>query len=168
MIIINNNFFDDPNLVVKYANSLIYHKADISNYGNEWPGERSICLSKLNKPLFNYILSKICDNYNNISLDSANIFFHKIKNNTKIIDVIHKDNGSDIAGVIYLNKQNNFNTGTTLYNDDRTEFLKIGGNFNTMISYDSKILHSPTGYDTKDKERLTIVFFLELDKGEKK
>ena len=167
-IIIKNNFFDDPNLVIKYANSLNYFYANKSNYGNEWPGKRTICLSTFNKPMFNYILNKICVNYNDIKLKNANVFFHKIKNDTKIENGIHIDNGSDIAGVIYLNEKNDFNTGTTLYFDDKTELLKIGSNFNTMISYDSKIPHSPSGYHTKDKERLTIVFFLELDKTTKK
>ena len=162
-IIIVNNFFDNPLLVIKYANSLNYYNANISNYGNEWPGKRTECLSNINRPLFNYIVNKILDN-NNINLKKANVFFHKIKNTEIFTNNVHRDNGSDIAGIIYLNEENNINTGTTLYNDDNTEMLKMSGNFNTLICYDSKILHSPTGYQTKHKERLNIVFFFELDK----
>ena len=53
--LIINNFFTEPDKIVELSNNYQYTR-DI--HGN-WPGERTDCISNLNKNLFNYIGNKI-------------------------------------------------------------------------------------------------------------
>lgn len=109
--IIKNNFFENPEEVIKYSKQITWKKP--SNQDN-WPGLRSDNLFEINQKLHDDIVEKIVKLYFNgykVSIESTNIQFHKItyedwllhdKKNTRI----HKD-FTDLAGIIYLNQDTN-------------------------------------------------------------
>lgn len=112
-----NNFFDDPNKILKKAESCTYYKSK----DGWWPGERSESLHVIYPNLFNKIISSVLSNFfsqgEQINFQNATGFFHKIKpykNPLLNKGWIHKD-GCELAGLIYLNKKFTMNTGTGMY-----------------------------------------------------
>ena len=109
--IIKNNFFENPEEVIKYSKQITWKKP--SNQDN-WPGLRSDNLFQINQKLHDDIVEKIVKLYFNgykVSIENTTIQFHKItyedwllhdKKNTRI----HKD-FTDLAGIIYLNQDTN-------------------------------------------------------------
>jgi len=115
-----NNFFPDPNKVVKFANSLEYTKSEKGSY----PGKRTKNLSEIDYDFFNKtilsILSMYFENIENISYSDTYLQFHKIKPFSKsLTDIrnkgwIHHDRVT-LGGLVYLNKKSNPNSGTHLF-----------------------------------------------------
>lgn len=166
------NFFHSPLAMIKYADSLVYYKYEDhpEEYVGKYAGLRSDALHKINPDYFKVISEKII--FKTYGLEPENIeykmscYFSKInkkdnpKNRSDIIR-IHRDRGIIRAGVIYL--RGNYNSGTTLYKNERNIFgqhkkLKVfKPKFNRMISYDGNTLHGTSGYCDN---RLVLVFFL--------
>jgi len=164
--VINDNFFENPDEVVKFANTLKYHKSDMSTDGNFWPGERTESLNKIDEELFYSIIKKVISSYYNfeyekVKYDGANVYFHKISKDTDLTNSKHNDVGKELAAVIYLNKENSLKTGTTICDDFSNESIKIGNQYNRMVSYDATKIHTPTGYNVSDEYRLTVTVFIE-------
>ena len=163
--VILNNFFPDSKSVFDFYKKII--KWNKPNENENWPGVRSNNLIDINPNLHQYILHNILKIYfgNDYAVNIGNIEmrFHKIKyedwlNHKEKQTTIHQDH-ADLAGVIYLNENiNDENTGTTLYDNNKKLLIKISNNFNTLVCYDGKQLHGPTGMSKK--ERLVIVIFL--------
>ena len=115
-----NNFFAEPDEVVKFANSLKYKKPKEGNY----PGVRTKNLDTVDYDFFNRtilsILSVYFEDFENINYSDTYLEFHKIKPYSKSLkDVrnkgwIHRD-GTALGGLIYLNKQSHPESGTSLY-----------------------------------------------------
>ena len=115
-----NNFFNDPDEVVRFAKSLKYRKPKEGIY----PGVRTKNLHDIDYAFFNKtirsILSIYFEDFDNINFSKTYLGFHKIKPYSKSLkDVrnkgwIHHD-GTALGGLIYLNKQSLAETGTSLY-----------------------------------------------------
>lgn len=162
--VIIDNFFDDPKSIVSFSKKLTWYKP---NEQDNWPGLRTDFLHKLNYNLFDYIVKKILSVYYNfdlqqISWEDVRIQFHKIKsshlkNFKKIHTQIHKDDGVEIAGVIYLDKDLTCEeTGTSIYNEDLNRTVKVSNSFNTLLLYDAKKFHGVTNFSEKEILRLVI------------
>lgn len=115
-----NNFFKEPDEVVKFANSLKYTKPKEGIY----PGVRTENLHKVDYAFFNAtilsILSMYFEDFENINFSETYLGFHKIKPYSKsLTDIrnkgwIHHD-GTALGGLVYLNKQSYPESGTSLY-----------------------------------------------------
>lgn len=115
------NCFDNPDEIVRYANTLKYYKSPIGNY----PSVRTKSLHESNQKFFDKFITSVLSlyydfRYHNITWDNTYVAFHKMKpfsNNKSDIrnkGWIHKDN-CILAGVVYLNKKTNPNCGTSFY-----------------------------------------------------
>jgi hypothetical protein len=159
-IAIQDNFFPDPNLVVDFAMKQEYFP-DPNGY---WPGKRTKQLHELDKELFAFIGNKI----HNIFYESTPRFWemelsfqlisplHKNSSHLFNHGWVHKDTNSFFGGVIYLNKNPEDKTGTSIfkpkkgYSQDVSDYLKAKEKFyknediseeeynNAFISYHSQ------------------------------
>tara|TARA_B100000287_G_C20382347_1_gene682146 strand:- start:86 stop:724 length:639 start_codon:yes stop_codon:yes gene_type:complete len=118
--LIIDNFFDDPDKVVEYANTLEFSSAELG----EWPGKRSDEMWMINPELFLYVCNKI---YKTFYPDGVEQGFIKMK--FQYIEPyefdnegwIHQDN-TQFGGIIYLTKESEMGTGTSLYKPVRGYF----------------------------------------------
>ena len=159
------NFFENPDDVVNYSKSLEFFKPEKDE---NWPGLGTKSLHLFNETLFNYIVLKILSVYYDFSFHKVkyfdtNVMFHKIRlkdylNFNKKHTNIHRDNDFELAGVLYLNKKFNEKTGTTIFDDNENEIIKISNNYNTLVCYDAKKIHGVN--NILDDERLSIVIFI--------
>ena len=138
-IIIKDDFFSDPDAIEKIAIE--------SNYciTNEvvYPGVRSQCLSEINRRLFLFIVDKIFSLFhdNSPAYYNMKVTFQKIKPfvegdkwNKKNLGWIHKDYCL-FGGVVYLDKNPDFDSGTSVYKS------KDGYDLQTNESMEIKINH---------------------------
>ena len=132
-----DNFFEDPDKIVKWANTLSYKK-DIKK---RWPGKRCcVCEIALHNEDNNFVkkfIEKILSiKYpnNKVNCEGIEIYFQKIKP-IPGIGVIHKDDMA-LAGLIYLTKDANLNSGTSIFNDASKETINISNVYNRLIMYD--------------------------------
>jgi len=108
-ITVVDNFFEDPDYIVKYANSLKYQDLDIL------PGSRTDALHNIDQELFNWITGKCLKlHYPQEEVSyQAEARFQKIPVNLKHDGWIHHDVPSELTCVIYLSK--NTDTGLSFY-----------------------------------------------------
>ena len=108
-ITIVDNFFEDPDYIVKYAKSLKYENLDIL------PGSRTDALHNIDQEFFNWITSKSLKlHYPQEELSyQAEARFQKIPVNLKHDGWIHHDVPSELTCVVYLSK--NTDTGLSFY-----------------------------------------------------
>jgi len=165
--LIVNNFFNNPNKIVQYSKTLEYQKSDWVEKDREWPGVRTKSINYFNFDLFKFIFLKTLSYYySNSELINLKIkgkaFFSKTTSEDKSLykrnEEIHKDKGSLLAGVIFLNNKNDFKTGTTVFDDKLNIKLKVSNLFNSMVCYDANEYHGPSNLT---KNRLTISFFID-------
>jgi|TARA_R100000084_G_C4649107_1_gene148582 hypothetical protein len=113
------NFFDDPDEIVKLANTLDYFPSPTGNY----PGVRSRSLHVIDPNLFHKFTNAVLANFYNKGTEikfEAWVNFqkipalHKDKNNVKNKGWIHFDDAV-LAGLVYLNKKADLDSGTSLY-----------------------------------------------------
>ena len=159
------DFLENPDDVIEYSKSLKFFKPEKDE---NWPGLRTKSLHLFNEKLFNYIVLKILSVYYDFSFHKVkyfdtNVMFHKIYlkdylNFNKKHTNIHRDNDFELAGVLYLNKKFSEKTGTTIFNDNENEIIKISNNYNTLVCYDAKKIHGVN--NILDEERLSIVIFI--------
>tara|TARA_B100000029_G_scaffold238127_1_gene235213 strand:- start:15750 stop:16544 length:795 start_codon:yes stop_codon:yes gene_type:complete len=125
--VVVDNFFDNPESLVEYSKTLPKEVV-----GNQ-PGKRTKHFWEIDQVLHNAIIRKILScyydlDYTNISWKLSNMNFHEIprysenKNDDINKGWIHQDNGvgstandDDIAGLIYLNKDIDEDSGTSLF-----------------------------------------------------
>jgi len=110
-----DNFFDNPDTIRDYGLSLDFEK----DSDGRWPGVRSKPLHEINNPLFLHICNRILAIYFGTSDISsmtwaANCAFQKVDKSFKS-GWIHTDNPAVISNIIYLNKNPNINSGTSIY-----------------------------------------------------
>jgi hypothetical protein len=184
-----DNFFDDPDSIVNYANSLEYTQTSLI-----YPGVRSADLQMINPELHHHIAEKFFILFMGIQRFNYNgiMFFQKLDPGYKH-GVVHKDDG--ITGIIYLNKQTEINCGTSIYNkksdvlfvdgryDEKTELIAnkdynswqkhyqtvnsqfeksidIRDKYNRLIAFDSE-WHAANNIDNGvGGERLTLCMFM--------
>ena len=116
-----NNFFPDPDKIVKYAKTLKYEQDPDGRY----PGVRTQSLNNIDPKFFNIIAHALFSPFYNYSKEAISwknlyICFHKNVPYSKSFDDIrnkgwiHKDD-SLLAGMIYLTKNAFPESGTALY-----------------------------------------------------
>lgn len=128
-----DNFFENPDEVVKFANSLEY---GMGNKG-DWPGVRTHPLHVLNYPFFNSVLLKIFASFfdykhTTINYDDVTMYFQKTypydtKNKNSILNngLIHRDGDMPLVGLIYLTKNADLNSGTSIFNVINSDKITI-------------------------------------------
>ena len=123
--IVYDNFFDNPDAVVKFANSLEYKKTD-----GRWPGYRTKDLYEIDEQFKEYIARKIVrifypgsDStwYSSMCFQQV-IPMHSDKYHIKNRGWIHLDSVVQFGGIIYLDKNPEDDTGTSLYRLKKTHF----------------------------------------------
>ena len=118
-LIIKDDFFEDPDSIVKIARECIYSEDNFHNY----PGVRSKSIDEINPKLYVYILQKIFLLFHDKIPTNfkAEVKFQKIKPfvegdkwDKKNTGWVHRDN-SFFSGVIYLDKNPDKDAGTSMY-----------------------------------------------------
>ena len=117
-----DDFFTDPDEVVKLANSLKFTQSN-----GFYPGKRTDRLHLLKYDFFHSVVCKVLSLYYNLNsadirYEDVSMHFQKIKPfNKKQINhvlnkgLVHQDSGVLLAGVVYLNKKPDLNSGTSIY-----------------------------------------------------
>ena len=165
--VIDDNFFDNPDKIVKYANTIEYYKKDSQN----WPGGRSLNMWELNDDLYKFITNKVLSYYfdlkkTRVNWRYTNIRFHKIKpgdwqKHNKQHTRIHKDDAY-IAGIIYLNKDiNEEKTGTSFYDNEKNKMYSVNNYYNNAVFFQGNRLYHGASEINNNEERLTIIFFMD-------
>jgi hypothetical protein len=122
---VTDNFFNNPDKIVKYLNTLDFvHKSE--NY----PGIRTDCLSTIDHNLFNSIVMKVLSNYYSdedlfTTEFQATLVAQKV--NEKFPGGwIHSDFPYHMSFVIYLTPNTDINTGTCMYKvkDEYTSYSR--------------------------------------------
>lgn len=159
------NFFQNPDNIFNYSKTLKFFKP---KKNENWKGVRTKSFHLINRELFDYIILKILSVYydfsfHNVKYLNAHIMFHKIDlkdslNFDKKHAYTHRDIDDELAGVIYLNKKINEETGTNIFDDNKNKIIKVSNSYNTLVCYDAKKIHGIN--NILDKERLTIVIFI--------
>lgn len=167
--IILDNFFDDPNSIVQYSNSLEYSKEP----SGRWPGKRAFINDDLKFAIVEKALSLYLSDNAIVRCDiQAN--FQKIKRfsdnkeDSANRGFLHKDSASaniELAGIIYLSENDpNINQGTSFYT------LKSGEEYPFNFNLKEE-LYISGNYD-KDKfdaffDKIDKVFYKNLDVSNK-
>ena len=118
-ITIVDNFFEDPDAIVETANSMRFYPPETGN----WPGSRTKQLYIENERLFNYVGEKIHNLFHDTSPEYWKLQahfqrispFHQEKWNRKNRGWIHQDIDTHFGGIIYLTKDPEPDTGTSVY-----------------------------------------------------
>ncbi len=118
-ITIIDDFFEDPDKIVHLAKSFKYYPPDTGN----WPGVRTKQLHLVDDRLFNYIGEKIHLLFYEASPDYWNmqIHFQKIQPfsedqyDRRNKGWVHQDIDTFFGGIVYLNKDPEPDTGTSIY-----------------------------------------------------
>lgn len=114
-----NNFFDNPEDIVRFSKNIDYFPSKTGSY----PGVRSRPLHLIYPQLFHQFTNAVFANFYNKGTDikfDALVNFHKItpfaKDKKHITNQgwLHYD-PAVLAGLVYLNKQADLDTGTSLY-----------------------------------------------------
>ena len=109
-----DNFFDNPDEIVKFANTCEYEKPN----DGKWPGRRTKPLHLIDFNFFKKVITKIISliypmQTYNVQL-IANSYFQKIKGSDYVNEGwVHDDRGMEFTSIIYLTKDNN--CGTSIF-----------------------------------------------------
>ena len=128
--LIIDNFFEYPDKVLEFANTLEYFPDENAT----WPGKRSDPLHKVNRELFDYICLKIYRIFYPNGVDSykTSMTFQYIEPHAFDNEGwIHQDK-AQFGGIIYLTKDPEVGTGTSLYKPKRGWFNTYS--YETMTS----------------------------------
>lgn len=117
-ISIVDNFFKDPDAIVDFANKQRFERP-----WGRYPGVRSEQMSKINFTLYNYISNFVLGcmfNEASWNFNSSMQFqkikpFHKDKDHWANKGFIHLDGNSLLAGLVYLNKNPDPDSGTSFF-----------------------------------------------------
>jgi hypothetical protein len=115
-----DNFFNNPNQVVEFANQQEYFVAS----DNSWPGKRTKCISTINYNFYDLVVKKIIALYypeKHTFNYRADMYFQKVAKSA-IEGWVHSDVAQAIVtGIVYLNEEYKSNAGTSIY-----ETAKLG------------------------------------------
>ncbi len=112
-----DEFFKNPDDIVKYANTLTYRPAE----SGRWPGVRSEPLHRINSDLHRTIGRKLLaliwpNNVDEIRYNDGELYFQKVSNDFVNEGWIHSDD-ADLTLIIYLSHHKN--CGTSIYELNR-------------------------------------------------
>ena len=157
-----DNFFSNPNKVVKFAKSLTYNQSN-----GFYPGKRTELIHKVNYDFFSNTILKVLSlffdlnttplSFNNTAMQFQKIqpFNKKEKNHILNKGLIHQDTNNTLAGVIYLNKKPDLNSGTSIYQEIKKDLKaeEYGKRKKLLYKIDQKKLSHK---NTKDYEKLIM------------
>lgn len=172
--VIVDNFFDNPDEIINFSNTMEYRQRNESEY---WEGTRTDCIKDIDLDLYSQITSKIIYSYfetNHSYAIEGDLVFHKMNENDhrdpNWKNKIHKDH-SLYSCVIYLTPNAPMSSGTQIYREFDNHFVPdivCHNNFNRLIMFPGDVQHS--AMDTlggNGNDRLTMLFFLhEIEKVE--
>jgi hypothetical protein len=123
-LVCKDNFLLNPHKIVELANEVDYFPTNGS-----WPGKRSNHLSKINENFFTQLSRQILRNYYSFFTHycDLDIWFQKIKPyhedkyDLKNRGWVHKDDCL-FGGIIYLDEEEEEDTGTSMYDLDNLFF----------------------------------------------
>lgn len=177
--VIIDNVLENPESLIEFSRNISYFKNERSPKlmsgiflqdeqripAGDWLGFRSRDISRLNHDLFentfNQIIPKLITEYNCEYKYSITSYLHYTPETCILSDKeFHKDPTSLFAGVVYLNKNADKNTGTLLKIDNET--INVENVYNRLIFYKSTIMHRGAGSfgTTINDARLALVFFV--------
>ena len=166
-----SNFFENPQDVVDFAQRCTYYPYAAHPLGGDscgkYAGLRSHSLTRINLDFQNQVIQSIIHphivkKYQRMDW-RATMYFAKSNKSDEIssessIQLIHKDPNIVKAGVIYLSKDIDPRSGTTLYNDKGKKIKEFKNKYNKMVLYDADINHSISKFVNN---RLTLIYFIE-------
>lgn len=171
--IIVDNFFEEPDKVVEFANSLEYNVLQ-----DNYPGART---ERLSDEFSDKFAEKVFSNFPfTVNSYDLHLSFQKITDKFET-GFIHIDTPTQLTGIVYLNEEDN--TGTSLYsfNGDHNKILKTLDNrnpdaekllkhnkqfkktvdvenvYNRAFIFDASTPHCANGFS--GNERLTLIGF---------
>tara|TARA_B100000035_G_C21013948_1_gene560900 strand:+ start:826 stop:1470 length:645 start_codon:yes stop_codon:yes gene_type:complete len=166
-VVVQDNFFPDPDAIVEYSQQLEY----LTDPNGRWPGKRSKYFHELDHELFAFVGTKI----HNIFYENPPQFWememsfqitsplHEDPTNKKNLGWVHKDTNRFFGGVIYLNKNPEKNTGTSIYklkkgySDDVPQLLRTKELFYNGVSLsDEEYNQSFDKYHDQYQETVTV------------
>jgi len=177
-IIIIDNVFKNPQDIVEFAQSQKFfdRKDHPKESGSNWSGLRTLNVGDIDKSAFDKIVGELMisvleNSFGEISpfvIDinwNANIFFHQLLGTDSYNDTwIHRDDSSQVyAGVVYLKENPIPSSGTTVFINNKKQFVE--NKFNRLVLYRSDYLHTSNGGfgDNIMNSRLTLnLFFKQL------
>ena len=176
------NVFDDPYVIVEIAKQQTFFERNKHPYKDKvfYEGIRSDNLINIDENLHNHLNNQILNkiffkrfegDINRMTIEygfKCHSYFHILREQEKFNNSwLHQDIVAALAGVVYLNPNPRPNTGTIVYNNEKSNKPTIIKNeFNKLIVYNTNYLHGAEGGFGKDIEdsRLSLVFFIsELD-----
>jgi len=157
-----DNFFSNPDKVVKFAESLTYTQSN-----GFYPGKRTELIHKVNYDFFSSTIFKVLSlffdlNASIVSFDDTAMQFQKIqpfnkkeKNHILNKGLIHQDESNTLAGVIYLTKKPDLDSGTSLYQEIKKDLKaeEYGERKKLLYKIDQKKLSQK---NMKDYEKLIM------------
>ena len=133
-LVVIDNFYKNPDEIRELGLRSVEPNVGHKSNDGRWPGYRSEDLNKIDVKLNQRIMTKILNCYWNLGHEQ--IFWNqckmrfnlipkldKDKNNLKNRGWIHRDDGYEFGGVIYLNKYPEKDTGTSIYEPKKLENL---------------------------------------------
>jgi len=164
------NFFENPQLIIDLSKNLKFYTFDKhpdSSVVGRYAGKRSLQLHNIFPELFESlcygVISHLIDFSKVQSCDwRVSAYFSLVNSDDNIpeIQVIHQDNDVLYAGLIYLTKNSDGNSGTSLYKKENGKYnllYEFKNKFNKMIMYDASIPH---GISKFVDDRLSLLFFI--------
>ena len=146
-----DNFFDKPEEIIKFANSLEYK---IGPYGL-WPGERTEELHINHNSFFNSFLSKLLALFfdyriTKLTWSDVGMYFQKTqafdlenKNNILNTGLIHQDGDFPLVGLVYLTKDADIDSGTSIMMP------------NKEYNHESELIEKKLNFYKKSQKELT-------------
>jgi hypothetical protein len=171
-LFIIDNVLDNPEEIVDFAKQQQFYELDThpTEKNAYWSGLRTECMSNSDMYLFSDTVNKILDK---VSIQS---FGKRIKysfewNGSATFHILDKSqifnknwfhvDASAYAGVIYLNKNPQSNSGTIITHDGNEQI--VDNVFNRLVLYRSDQRHAPQSgfgsYDDINSSRLTLNLF---------
>lgn len=162
-VIIIDDFLDNVDHIRKEALLLSYTKSPINSKG--WKGYRCLKENNLTIDLGSKIKETLIARDPKFKNSDLRFYFHYTLNEDNLNEnLIHKDDKSDYAGVLYLSPEASLNSGTSFYNDRGSEVYYLENIYNRLVIYPSNEWHSlkeSFGEDINNG-RLTFTFFCKL------
>ncbi len=175
--IIQDNFFNDPDNIRKYALSQKYytkkdHPEDVSSF----PGYRTDYLHKSDLDIWNKIRSALIpyisklesvddinEKYNKFNLQLSFSYTSKNSKSFRHIDSVAKGYKVRYGGLVYLYPKPLKKQGTTLYLKNT---INLENKYNRLVLYKSNIEHEPTNNFGSDinNSRLVLTIFYDMGK----
>ena len=150
--IIVDNFFEEPDKVVEFANSLEHNVLQ-----NNYPGART---ERLSDEFSDKFAEKVFSNFPfTVNSYDLHLSFHKIPDKFHS-GFVHVDTPNQLTVIVYLNEEDN--TGTSLYSfiGDHYKILKtldVKNVYNRAFIFDASTPHCANGFS--GDERLTLIGF---------